>query len=295
MKFCTFQCAGRTGAGLIRGKEIVDLGLAFFQAFKRPYKFADLGDFLLQGGPERLAKLDIDSLKRDPRIFVPIAAATFRAPITRPPKITCIGLNYRDHAAEQNQPLPERPLLFAKAANVVVGPDAEVLLPSESSQVDFEAELGVVIKDPCANLTAQDAMDHVFGFTAMNDITARDIQYGDKQWYRGKSFATFAPMGPLVVTPDELKHDALAIGLTLNGGQMQAGNTRDLIFGVPQLLEFVSKVFPLEPGDVISTGTPAGVGVFRNPPVFLKDGDVMEVTIEGIGTLRNRVVAHREP
>lgn len=289
MRFVTFQVANRTGAGLVHGKEIVDLGLAFFQAFKRPFKFVDLGDFLAQDGLERLPKLDIAKLKHDPKVFIPLNAATLRAPIRRPPKLTCIGLNYRDHAAEQNQPLPERPLLFAKAANVVIGNEEDVILPPESTQVDYEAELAVVIKDACSRVPAASAMEHVFGFTAVNDVTARDIQHGDKQWYRGKSFATFAPMGPMIVTPDELQADALPISMTLNGVKVQDGNTSNLIFRVPELIEFISAVFPLEPGDVISTGTPAGVGVFRKPPVFLKEGDVMELAIEGIGTLRNRV------
>ncbi len=291
MRFVTFQYANRTSAGLVRGPDVVDLSLAYFQAFKRPYKFADLGEFLAAGALDRLAKIDFGKLKSEKKVFVPVEAATFLAPIARPPKIICVGLNYRDHAEEQGKPVPDHPLLFAKAPNIVIGPEQEVVLPPQSTQVDYEAELAVIIKDACDRVPAERAMEHVFGFTAVNDVTARDIQYGDKQWFRGKSFRTFAPMGPSVVTPDELRPDSLSIRMTLNGQTVQDGNTQNLIFSIPKLIEFVSASFPLEPGDVISTGTPAGVGVFRKPPVFLKDGDVMELAIEGIGTLRNRVIA----
>lgn len=290
MRFVTFQFANRVGAGLLRGREIIDLGLAYFQAFRRPFKFIDIGAFLAQDGLERLDKLDLTTLKHDPKMFLPLEAVTLLAPILRPPKLTCLGLNYRDHAAETGQPLPKHPLLFAKAANAVVGQGADVVIPPESTQVDYEAELAIVIKTPGQRIPVERAMEHVFGFTCLNDISARDIQFGDKQWYRGKSFPTFAPMGPMIVTPDELAAGALPISMTLNGVTVQDGNTSNLVFGIPEIVSFVSHAFDLETGDVISTGTPAGVGFARKPPVYLKDGDNLVLTIEGIGSLRNRVV-----
>ena len=290
MRYVTFTTGTRTGAGLLRGNRVVDLGIAFFQSFRRPFKFQDVGEFLAQGGPDRIAKLDEDKIARDPKCILALETVRLRAPFLRPPKITCVGLNYKDHAEEQGKPVPDRPMLFAKAANVVVGPDDPILLPSDTSkQVDYEAELAVVIGKEGHRIPKSAAMEHVFGYTIMNDVTARDLQSGDKQWYRGKSFASFAPMGPCLVTADELDARDLEVRLTVNGEERQKSRTSQLVFNVPALVEFISNVFPLEKGDVISTGTPGGVGVYRKPPVFLKSGDVVEITIENIGTLRNAV------
>lgn len=223
--------------------------------------------------------------------LVPAKDAYWHAPVPRPGKVICIGLNYRDHAAESNMPLPERPVIFSKFPTCVIASGEHVVLPTESQQVDYEAELAVVIGRRAKNVSADRAYDYVLGYTAFNDVTARDFQFADGQWQRGKSCDTFAPMGQTIVTADAIPDPhSLSIQLLLNGKTMQDSNTSQMIFGVPQLIEFISRSITLEPGDVIATGTPSGVGFARKPPVFLKAGDVMEVRIEGIGDLGNQVV-----
>jgi len=214
------------------------------------------------------------------------------APVPRPAKLICIGLNYRDHAAESNMPIPERPVVFSKFSTAVIGPGEPVVLPATSHQVDYEAELAVVIGRRAKNVSRDDAYAYVLGYTAFNDVSARDFQFADGQWQRGKSCDTFAPMGQTIVTTDVIKDPhKLSIKLILNGQTMQDSNTDQLIFGVPELVEFLSETITLEPGDVIATGTPPGVGFARKPPVFLKPGDEMVVEIEGIGGLNSPIVA----
>jgi 2-keto-4-pentenoate hydratase/2-oxohepta-3-ene-1,7-dioic acid hydratase in catechol pathway len=218
--------------------------------------------------------------------------AYWHAPVPRPGKIICVGLNYRDHAAESNMPIPERPVLFSKFATCVIGPGEPIVIPATSNQVDYEAELAVVIGRRAKNVTASRAYDYVLGYTAFNDVSARDFQFADGQWQRGKSCDTFAPMGATIATTDEIPNpQKLSIKLLLNGQTMQNSNTDQLIFGVPQLIEFITESMTLEPGDVIATGTPSGVGFARKPPVFLRPGDSMEVEIEVIGGLGSAVVA----
>ena len=217
------------------------------------------------------------------------------APVPRPGKLICIGLNYRDHAAESNMPIPERPVVFSKFSTAVIAPGEPVVLPATSQQVDYEAELAVVIGRRAKSVSATRAYDYVLGYTAFNDVSARDFQFADGQWQRGKSCDTFAPMGQTIVTPDVITDPhKLAIKLILNGKTMQDSNTDQLIFGVPELIEFLSQTITLEPGDVIATGTPPGVGFARKPPVFLQPGDEMVVDIEGIGKLGNPIVAAKE-
>ena len=214
------------------------------------------------------------------------------APVPRPGKLICIGLNYRDHAAESNMAIPERPVMFSKFATAVIAPGEAVVLPASSKQVDYEAELAVIIGRRAKSVSANRALEYVLGYTAFNDVSARDFQFADGQWQRGKSCDTFAPMGPTIVTADVIPNPhKLSIKLRLNGQTMQDSNTDNLIFGIPQLISFLSETITLEPGDVIATGTPAGVGFARKPPVFLKDGDKMEVEIEGLGILNSPVVA----
>jgi 2-keto-4-pentenoate hydratase/2-oxohepta-3-ene-1,7-dioic acid hydratase in catechol pathway len=218
--------------------------------------------------------------------------AYWHAPVPRPGKVICVGLNYRDHAAESNMPIPERPVLFSKFATCVIGPGEPVVMPATSEQVDYEAELAVVIGRRAKNVSAAQAYDYVLGYTAFNDVSARDFQFADGQWQRGKSCDTFAPMGQTIVTTDEIPDpQRLSIKLLLNEQTMQDSNTNQLIFGVPQLIEFITESITLEPGDVIATGTPPGVGFARKPPVFLRPGDVMQVQIEVIGALGNPIVA----
>lgn len=219
------------------------------------------------------------------------SSAILRAPVTRPQKLIGIGLNYVDHAEEAKVPLPTTPLLFGMYSNAIIGPDVPIVLPSISKQVDYEAELGVVIGSRARSVSAEDALQYVAGYTIVHDVSARDLQFGEKQWLRGKSIDTFAPLGPYLVTRSALGDaDGLAIELRLNGQTLQKSNTRNLIFKVPALVSHISQTMTLEPGDVIATGTPAGVGYVRNPPIFLKPGDIAEIEIEGIGILRNPVV-----
>jgi len=221
--------------------------------------------------------------------------AYWLAPVPRPGKLICIGLNYRDHAAESNMPIPSRPVAFSKFSTAVIAPGEPVILPEASAQVDYEAELAVVIGRRAKRVSANRALDYVLGYTCFNDVSARDFQFADGQWQRGKSCDTFAPMGPTIVTADTISDPhKLSIKLVLNGRTMQDSNTDQLIFGVPELIEFLSQTITLEPGDVIATGTPPGVGFARKPPVFLRPGDVMEVVIESVGWLNNPVVAAGE-
>jgi len=223
--------------------------------------------------------------------LVPSRDAYWFAPVPRPGKLICIGLNYRDHANESKMAIPEKPVVFSKFPTCVIAPGEPVVLPPQSKQVDFEAELAVVIGRRAKHVPATRAYDYVLGYTAFNDVSARDFQFADGQWQRGKSCDTFGPMGQTIVTTDAIPDPhKLTIKLKLNGETMQDSNTDQLIFGVPRLIEFLSETITLEPGDVIATGTPAGVGFARNPPVFLRPGDQMEVLIEGMGGLGNPVV-----
>jgi 2-keto-4-pentenoate hydratase/2-oxohepta-3-ene-1,7-dioic acid hydratase in catechol pathway len=211
-------------------------------------------------------------------------------PIERPQKIVCVGLNYRDHAEEQGVPLPEWPILFSKWPNTLIGPEDPIVIPSISEQIDYEAELGVVIGTRVKGAGRDNALEAVAGYLCLNDVSARDIQFGDKQWVRGKSLDTLCPVGPAVVPASDVPDpQALRIRAILNGEVMQDSNTSNMVFGVADIVSFVSQAITLEPGDLIATGTPAGVGVFRDPPVFLKPGDEITIEIEGLGALTNPV------
>lgn len=239
-----------------------------------------------------LAK-NLDSSKAPKGFFTPLAKARLLAPIPKPGKITCVGLNYADHAREQGHEPPKSPIFFLKSGNTICGPGDEIHLPPNSSQVDYEAEFAVVIGKRGSHIPEENAYDYVAGYMILHDVSARDLQFSDGQWFRGKSCDTFAPTGPWIVTRDEIKdpHN-LRISLTLNGETMQDSNTSNLIFSVPYLVSYLSQSATWEVGDLISTGTPPGVGVFRKPPVFLKDGDTTSVTVEKLGTLTNTVVGH---
>jgi len=212
------------------------------------------------------------------------------APVPRPGKVICIGLNYRNHAIESGMDIPKSPIIFSKFQTCVVGPGDPIRIPIGSEKVDYEAELAVVIGRRASKVKASEAMDYVFGYMNFNDVSARDFQFADGQWQRGKSCDTFAPMGPFIATRDEISDPhKLRIRFRLNGETLQDSTTAELIFGVPELIEFLSANIALEPGDVIATGTPPGVGFARKPPVFMKDGDIAEVEIEGLGILSNPV------
>ena len=219
---------------------------------------------------------------------------TLLAPVPDPRKIVCIGLNYLDHAKESGMEPPPEPILFSKYPTALLGHGGAIVLPPESSEVDYEAELVVVIGRGGRRIPRGRAMEHVGGYAVGHDVSARDWQLNKpgKQWMAGKTFDTFAPVGPELVTPDEAPDPhSLGIRLRLNGQTMQDSNTKQLIFGVDALIAYLSTVFTLEPGDLIFTGTPPGVGMARKPPVWLKPGDAVEVEIDGLGTLRNTVVA----
>jgi 2-keto-4-pentenoate hydratase/2-oxohepta-3-ene-1,7-dioic acid hydratase in catechol pathway len=210
--------------------------------------------------------------------------------IPRPGKIVCVGLNYRDHAAEGGMDLPKAPLLFAKWPNTLIGDGDAVVLPPESTQVDYEAELGVVIGTTAKRVSERDALDHVAGYICVNDVSARDLQFADGQWTRGKSPDTFCPVGPRLVPREEIGDpQSLAIRCIVNGEALQDSSTAQMIFSVAEIIAYASQVITLEEGDLIATGTPAGVGVFRDPKVLLQDGDEVAVEIEGLGTLTNPI------
>ena len=213
-------------------------------------------------------------------------------PIERPGKIVCVGLNYRDHAEEQGAELPQAPLLFAKWPSSLVGPGDAIVLPHTSARVDYEAELGVVIGERVKGVSAENALEAVRGYLCLNDVSARDLQFGDGQWTRGKSPDTFCPVGPRLVPREQVPDpQALRIRCLLNGEVMQDSTTANMIFSVAEVIAYASATSTLEPADLIATGTPAGVGVFRKPPRLLRDGDEVTVEIEGLGALTNPVRA----
>ena len=235
---------------------------------------------------------DIEALLTDIRMGTALALDSIDfLPAVYPGKILAIGRNYVDHAIEGGAAPPEAPLLFNKLPNSLNAHNAPIVLPPISAKVDYEAELAVVIGRRAKRVSEAEALDHIFGYTLINDVSARDLQFGDGQWTRGKGLDTFAPLGPFITTRDEIRDvQALKIEGRLNGEVMQSSNTGKMIFKVAYLVSYLSQGVTLEPGDVIATGTPEGVGIFRDPPVLLKAGDVFEVEIEGLGRLRNPVV-----
>jgi 2-keto-4-pentenoate hydratase/2-oxohepta-3-ene-1,7-dioic acid hydratase in catechol pathway len=211
--------------------------------------------------------------------------------ISLPQKIVCVGLNYRDHAEEQGVDLPERPLLFAKWPNTLIADGEPIRIPAISRRVDYEAELGVVIGERASGVETGSALDHVQGYVVANDVSGRDLQFADGQWVRGKSLDTFLPVSELVPAAQVPDPQALPIRAILNGEVMQDSSTANMIFGVAEVVAFVSQAITLEPGDLIITGTPAGVGAFRDPPVWLQPGDEITIEIEGVGRISNPVAA----
>jgi 2,4-didehydro-3-deoxy-L-rhamnonate hydrolase len=227
---------------------------------------------------------------------MPLDGVRLRAPVPRPGKVICVGLNYRDHAEETGQAIPEEPVLFAKFANSVLAPEATIDVPALVEQPDYEAELGVVIGRTAAGVDAADALDHVAGYTCVNDVSARDLQSRSSQWLLGKAIDGFLRAGPWIATADEVGDpQTLAIRCLVNGEVLQDSSTKQMVFGVAELVAFISRTITLEAGDLIATGTPPGVGMAMTPPRWLRDGDVVKVEIERIGALTNtvRLVAPR--
>ena len=319
MKLANFELDGKPCLGAVRGNLIVNLPLAFDMVVNRLVKFESkttrskarhliiesrqpAGEMLeliqrdqiwllaleeiLSGVIERYdADLEFD------RLFIPLGAARLLAPIPRPGKIICVGRNYAEHARERGSAVPSQPIYFLKSINTICGPGDPIRLPPNSNQVDYEAELAVVMGRGGKQIPEEKAYEHIAGYLILNDVSARDMQGADKQWFRGKSCDTFAPIGPWIVTTEEIPDPhILRISLTLNGQTMQDSNTANMIFKIPYLVSYLSQSLTLEPGDIISTGTPEGIGAGRTPPIFLKSGDTVSISIEKIGTLTNPVV-----
>lgn len=225
---------------------------------------------------------------------VPLASVQLLAPLLHPPRIFCVGLNYQDHATESKMAVQAVPTIFMKLPSAITGPESEIVLPANSTQPDYEAELAVVIGKPASHVKRENWRECVFGYTILNDVSARDVQLATSQWTLGKSYPTFCPIGPWIVTADELTDPhSLDVRLTIDGVPMQQANTRDFIFDVPAVLGYISAVVPLQPGDIVSTGTPHGVGLGRTPQRWLRPGEEVAIEISGIGKLVNRTVAAR--
>jgi len=284
LRYVTLQRDGFTEPGVLFEDRVIPIrGAGFSSVLEVIEGGADAQDRVRRwvGGPPSSHALDL-------------AGIAFAAPIPRPPKLICIGLNYRDHAAEAKLAIPEVPTMFAKFPTSVIGPGHPIVLPRNSTKPDYEAEFAVVIGRRGRHVAEEHWRDYVFGYTIVNDVSARDFQMATSQWMIGKTFDTFAPIGPAIVTADEIAdpHD-LGISLAINGETLQDSNTGNLIFKLPQLIAYLSSVFTLEPGDIIATGTPAGVGFARKPPRWLKPGDEVRIQIEGLGELFNPVVAEQ--
>jgi len=243
-------------------------------------------------GMRTVKRLMLDSTKTEKReATLKIGDAKFLAPVSSPPKIICLGLNYRDHAEESGADIPDEPIIFMKPRTAIIGPDEPIIRPSFVKELDYEAELAIIIGKKGKNILVSEAKKYVFGYTAFNDISAREIQFKDRQWTRGKSFDTFAPMGPYITTADQIGNPSnLNIRTRVNGELRQNSSTKNMVFNVYEVIHHISLVMTLEPCDIIATGTPAGVAVFMKPtPKFLSPGELVEVEIENIGTLRNKV------
>jgi len=276
MRLVRFGQRGKAKPGLWKDGKIVDLREIFPQ-------IPDISEaFFRDGWLEKVAGVKNPGRKIEARIA---------SPIHRPSKIICLGKNYAEHAKEGGFENPEKPLIFCKTPNALSGPYDPIILPRSSGQVDWEVELAVIIGKEGKRINKTDAFDYIAGFTVMNDVSGREAQFSDSQWFRGKSFDSFAPAGPFIVTPDEIDDiNNLRLTTVVDGKIMQDGNTREMIFDIPAIIENISEDITLIPGDIISTGTPAGVGIFRDPPVVLKPGNVVECRIEKIGAIINKVV-----
>lgn len=276
MRLVRFGEKGNEKPGLLKGDRIVNLRNIFPD-------IPDIGEvFFRQGWLEKVKDVTEPGERIDVRLSYPVS---------QPSKIICLGKNYAEHAKEGGMTLPEKPLLFCKTPNALCGPYDPIELPTSSGQVDWEVELAVIIGKIGKSIQKSEAFEYIAGYTVMNDVSGREAQFLDKQWFRGKSFDTFAPMGPALVTVDEIDNvNNLSITAIVDGVTMQDGNTNDLIFDIPTIIEFVSEDITLVPGDIISTGTPDGVGIFRDPPIVLKEGNVVECSVEKIGTIKNTVI-----
>jgi 2-keto-4-pentenoate hydratase/2-oxohepta-3-ene-1,7-dioic acid hydratase in catechol pathway len=280
MRLVTYRDRDRSRKpGLLLGEEIVDIS----------HQVTDIRS-LIEEGPDALGPLRTVLQGKTPRI--PLTAVELLPPLQNPPRIFCLGLAYRDHAIETHQQIPKVPTIFLKLTSALTGPRSAVILPKLTQQPDYEAEFAFVIGKGGKSISASAWEEHVFGYTIMNDVSARDVQLATSQWSLGKSFDTFAPLGPAIVTKDEVPDPhALDIRLTIGGEVLQHSNTRELIFRIPDLITYLSAIAPLKAGDIISTGTPAGVGLGRTPHRWLRAGETIVTEVEGLGQLANPVIA----
>jgi 2-keto-4-pentenoate hydratase/2-oxohepta-3-ene-1,7-dioic acid hydratase in catechol pathway len=256
--------------------------------------FADgsVADLSAAGFPDALSVITAGHTALNNCPVLPAAQVRLHAPLANPPRVIAIGLNYRDHAKESGMAIPTTPVVFFKQTTAIVGPGDAIVLPKNSTEPDYEAEFAFVIGKGGYRIPASAWREHVYGYTIVNDVSARDVQFASSQWSMSKSFPTFCPLGPAVVTADEIPdpHN-LDIRLTIDGETLQNSNTRELVFNIPDLVEYLSSITPLLPGDIVSTGTPPGVGLGRNPKRWLKPGETVTITIPGLGSLSNPVVA----
>ncbi len=282
MRLITYRREATTAPALLKDGHVFPLS---------PLGYQDTLAFI-NAGPKRWAEVNLQLQETGLNLLAPLSSATLEAPLLRPSKILCIGLNYRDHAVESKMEPPKVPTVFTKYPLALIGTGQPILLPRASKQPDYEAEFAVVIGQGGRNIPEADWEDHVFGYTIHNDVSARDVQLATSQWTLGKNFPTFAPMGPWIVSKDEVPDPhQLDISLSISGETLQKSNTRELLFKLPRLISYISTMMPLVPGDIISTGTPAGVGMARSPQRWLKPGDDVVVEVSGIGSLRNPVLA----
>jgi len=307
MKLITFSREGVSRVGAVEGNNVIDLNLAYqsllesegqlrYRQIAEAYVPSDMNG-LLQGGKESLAKAEEAiqfALKnkedKGRKLVLSTDEVKVEAPVPNPGKMICVGHNYREHILEMKREIPQHPVVFAKFANTVIGPEDDIPFFPISEQLDYEAEFAFVIGKRARNVSQEDALDYVAGYTIVNDVTYRDIQRRTLQWLQGKTVEGSAPMGPWLITTDEIENPSgLEVVLTVNGEERQHTNTANLVFSVQYLVEFLSNLMTLEPGDVILTGTPGGVGFAMNPQTFLKDGDVVKIEIDQIGSLENTV------
>lgn len=308
MKLVSFSYEGNTRIGtIVEDERLIDLNYAYLAKLEAEGQIrakqiaeafvpSDMVEFL-QGGDQslELAKNAVELIKENPhassrKVIHRVSDVKIEAPVLNPGKMICVGHNYREHILEMGREIPPYPVVFAKFSNTVIGPQDDIPFFPVSEQLDYEAEFAFVIGKRARNVTQEDALNYVAGYTIVNDVTYRDLQRRTLQWLQGKTVEGSAPMGPWLITRDELQNPSgLGVVLTVNGEERQRTNTEDLVFTVSYLVQFLSELMTLEPGDVILTGTPGGVGVARNPQVFLKDGDVVRIEIDQVGVLENRV------
>jgi 2-keto-4-pentenoate hydratase/2-oxohepta-3-ene-1,7-dioic acid hydratase in catechol pathway len=293
MRLVTYERDGKWRAGIAIEDKVVDAAAAANISMAADWIS---NRAIIQLLPDQQLRLEeaahrLAGSRPAPINVFPVQDLRLGPPIPDPDKIICLGLNYRSHAEEAGFAIPTVPILFAKYRNALNGPTSSIILPDMSKEIDYEAELAVVIGKPCKDITAAQALEeHVAGYMAFNDVSARDLQMRTGQWLSGKTLDTFAPCGPALVIDEINDPQNLNISTRLNQQTLQQSNTCNMIFSVAETISYISQLMTLEPGDIIATGTPEGVGFKRNPPIFLQDGDVVEVEVEGIGTLRNPVV-----